>query len=119
MIVTVLDVANLQRGLKNLVSQPLPAKISFKIAKLAGAVDQEVKLAEARRLKLIDKYGVEDATNPSTKSVPNENREVFQKEFDALLLEKITIGFDPIKIEDLGEIHITPIDASLLSSIFS
>ncbi len=118
MQLTVLEVLNAQRALSNLASKPLPVRTSLRVANLLTKVEVEVKRAETRRVNLVEKYGIPNASDPKEISVQPDKTEAFSKEFTSLLEEKVNLDFTPINVADLGDIEIAPIDMRYLSALF-
>lgn len=100
--------------LNKLIEEPLPAKVSFKLMKLLNQLNNEVKLVEDQRLKLVKQYS-KDGT-----SVADENKEVFVKEFSEFLNEEIDVAWQPITIDTLGEnLKLSVTDLSKIQYLFS
>jgi hypothetical protein len=95
------------------MEEPLPAKVSFKFMKLLNQLNNEVKLVEDQRLKLVKQYAV-DGT-----SVAEENKETFVKEFSEFLNDEIDISWEPIDIDLLGDkLTLSVADLSKIQYLF-
>lgn len=97
MKVKLIEVYSSVSTLNKLMEEPLPAKVSFKLMKLLAQLNNEVKLVEDQRLKLVKQYSIDGS------SVAEENKEVFVKEFSEFLNDEIEISWEPMDIEVLGD----------------
>lgn len=95
--------------LNKLVNVSLPAKTSYKFVKVMQKFNDELKLLEEQRQKLINKYGAE-GENGFT--VTEENKETFIKEFSDLMEVELDIDWEPISIDSFGEAELSVADIS-------
>ena len=99
---------------KKLAEMPLNIKAAYNIARIIREIEKENKTFEDTRQKLLFKYGEKDS---SGQLIINQNNQItiipeqinnYNKEIQELLDEKIKLNVEPINLNDLGEIQITP-----------
>lgn len=113
MKVKLIDIYSSVGSLNKLIDEPLPAKISFKLMKLLNQLNQEVKLIEDQRTKLIKKFAGEEGT-----TVKDENKEQFIKELTEILEEFVDISWEPVSIDALGDIKMSVAELSKVQYLF-
>ena len=111
------EIYNLIRSLQKVTSKELPIKISFRLYKFLKKCSEEMEILEKSRVQLLDKYSA-PYEEGEDKKIPDENKGKFQEEFGTLLNEKVEIEFEPISIEDLGDIVISANDLIPMQKIF-
>lgn len=108
------DIIGGKEVFKKLAEMPLNIKVAYNIARIIREIEKENKTFEDTRQKLLFKYGEKD---PSGQLIINQNNQItiipeqinnYNKEIQELLDEKIKLNVEPIKLNDLGEIQITP-----------
>lgn len=93
-------------ALKDLSQTKLPIKISFRVSKLISQVQNELEIYEKQRVEIVKKLGEE---NPDGSwQVKVENMPEYNKEVETLGDVDVTIDFEKIKIDELGQIIIEP-----------
>lgn len=114
------EVMAMQTGLDVILAKELPVKTSYWLARFLDKVGVEFKAMEKARVKLIEKYAKKDKDGrPMMKKVkkgerPKEydltdgNMKKFQAEYGELGKEEFEIDFNPIKLEQLGDIKLKP-----------
>lgn len=118
MKITLAELQSINRSLPAITQQPLPVKLSYRLSKLISFCTKEMEIVEKARADLVKKYSEEDDTEKNvTVRVKPENEQKFRDEFSELLSEEIELDFDPINLDDLGNVKITPIDLFRLSKI--
>ena len=90
--------------LNKLVDLSLPAKSSYKFVKIMKKFNDELKILEDERQKLINKYG--------------QNKEAFLKEFGELLETQIDVDWDPISIDALGSVELSVAEITKIQFLF-
>lgn len=114
MKVKLIEVYGSVSALNKLMEEPLPAKISFKLMKLLSLLNNEVKMIEEQRLKLIKQYSTDGI------GVADENKEVFVKEFTDFLNDELDLNWEPISIDSLGEnLKLSVADLTKIQYLFS
>jgi len=113
------DVADpdVRASLTNLVQVKLPAKVAHKLAKFAKQINAEFQDFNTTRDEIIRKIGVEDKEK-SVIQVPPEKMDDFKREITELLEEEISVDFEPIHVNVLGDAILTPADLANLSFMF-
>jgi uncharacterized HAD superfamily protein len=112
---------NILEGMNIFLQKELPIKISYKLSRLNKILIEEYQQFEESRKKLIDKYGSKDSdgnliTQDDLVQFNEENRVLFINEFSDLLDIDIHINFEPININELEDIKISPLDLLKLDS---
>jgi uncharacterized lipoprotein YehR (DUF1307 family) len=114
------DVFNITRSLPKLAEKELSIRVAYRLSKLLKECAEEMETLEKLRVKLVEKYAKksEDNEEPNKEiKVADENIEKFQIEFASLLNEEVDIDFEPISMQDLGDIQMTTNDLLNLSKI--
>lgn len=106
-------------SLGKLLNKELTVITAYRLGKLSKALQSELDQFNLTRNNLIKKYGKEKdgqyQIDPDDKSA----MEKFNKEIEELLTVEISIDvYEPIFIDDLGDIRLSPIDMSNLSIFF-
>lgn len=117
MKLTLGEIYGLTRGLQKITNKELPIRVSYRICKFMTLCAVEMEILEKSRVKLVDKYAAPDEENKE-KQVSEENRTKFQEEFSTLLQEEVEIEFEPILIDDLGDISLSTNDVISMQKIF-
>jgi hypothetical protein len=101
--------------LNKLVDLALPAKSSYKFVKIMKKFNDELKMLEDERQKLINKYGEE---KDGVVSVLEKHKEDFLKEFSELLETQIDVDWDPISIDSLGNVELSVSEITKIQFLF-
>lgn len=117
------QIVNSQSSLKKLLELNLPIKIAYVLSKLANKIQPELNIYEEQRIKLVKELGelIPDTDNYQVKE---SNIGQFAEEIGKLQDIDVNLTlfqdkpFEKFKIEDLGEISITPQDLANLNWIF-
>ena len=109
------EIMAMTKSLNVILEKELSVKPAYWLARFLGKVESEMKAMEKARLKLISKYAKKDKDGkPLQKKgtdqfdITEENVVKFTEEFDELCKEEVEIDFNPIKLDDLGDIKLTP-----------
>lgn len=100
-------------NLSPLLTKDLPVKVAFRLGRLVKNLNPLVQDVEKSRMDLVKKHGKPD-DNGETMSVPKENIEAFKKEWEEICAVEEEIIFQPLRVEDLGNIDVS---AQLLLSL--
>ena len=111
-----IEIYNLVKGLAKVTEKELPIKVSYRLSKFLKICSSEMEIMEASRVKLVEKYSDSDMSEKN-KKVADENIDKFQEDFTSLVNEEIDIDFEPISINDLGDISISANDLLFISKI--
>ena len=127
--ITLRELSPIIQSLNNFVQVPLPAKYSWRLGKVMKKLQSEVDEFNKSRTVLFEKYGEEIDEENQVKTPPGsspgkqfrikeENMEIFTKELEDLLLESLTINFDPIPLSLVEESSMTIADMANLEVFF-
>lgn len=106
-------------SLGKLLNKELPVKTAYRLGKLSKALQSELNQFNLTRNNLIKKYGKEKDGQYQIDPEDKDAMEKFNKEIDELLALEISVdAYDPISIDDLGDIKLSSIDMSNLSIFF-
>jgi uncharacterized protein (DUF342 family) len=117
------EIDSILTSLDSLVNKELPIKLSYSLSKLIKNLESEYKILMEKRNKLIDKYAERDdknnfvITNESGRQmtkIKNEFIDECQGKLQELFSIEIEIDFEPIPIDLLGDISISPKDLLVL-----
>ena len=97
----------------------LPVQVAYKFSKLGKALMEELKLVEDQRMKMIQKYDGVLSEDKTQFSFTPENGEAFQKEMMELLTLPIEVPFQPLPVEKLGNVSLTPNELLALEPILA
>jgi seryl-tRNA synthetase len=102
-----------------LLNKELPVKTAYRLGRLSKALQSELDQFNLTRNNLIKKYGKEKDGQYQIDPDDKTALEKFNAEIEELLAVDIKIdNYDPITVDELGEIKISPIDMSNLSVFF-
>ena len=119
--VTLQDMVNSLNLINSLMNQSLKAKTAYKIARIAREIEKEYKLFDEARLKLINEYGKKDDDGQLIEENGNyiinpDNVVDYNNAADELLNTVIEINIEPIDVEELDGIELTPQQMIVLES---
>lgn len=116
---TLKDILQNVESLGKLLNKELPVKTAYRLGRLSKALQSELDQFNITRNNLIKKYGKEKEGQYQIDPEDKEAMEKFNKEIEELLAIEIHIdAYDPIPVDDLGEIKLSAIDMSNLSIFF-
>lgn len=113
---TINELINSTDIIQKLLTINLKAKTAYQIMRLAKAVEEEYNLFNKSRLDLLDKYGEKNPDNTLKMDDKNNyiiNKEYiddFSTEYEEVLNTSITLNVEPISIDDLQDVILTPHD---------
>lgn len=120
--ITLKEISPIISSLNNFVQVPIPAKYSWRLSKVMKNLQSEVESFGDHRAKLFEKYGEEFYQEDNAKGkqfkIKEENFDIFTKELNELLSEKIKISFDPIPISLIENSNMTIADMVNLEMFF-
>ncbi len=110
----------MQAGLDVILAKELPVKTAYWLARFLDKVGVEFKAMDKARIKLLEKYAKKDKDGkPMMKKVEkgkqqeydltDDNMKKFQAEFAEFGKEEFDIDFNPIKLEQLGDVKLKPL----------
>lgn len=105
-----------------LTQRQLPIRVSYSIAKNVSKIENELKVYNAERQKLIDKYCIKDEEGNNIidennqLKIDDENLEVWNKEVNELLDIEVDISIHKFNENDLinANCEITPAEIMLI-----
>ena len=94
------ELYNAKDPLAELMNLPLPIQVSYRLAKLASALDPHMLVIEQMRAKLIQTYGEQDPEKPQQMRVSpqSEGFARFAGELGILMTEEVDIDFTPVEL---------------------
>lgn len=114
---TLAEIKLMSSSLSKLVHLDLPIKISYRLSKLLNFFDKEIITVEKARVELVKKYAGENKDEEGGIRVAKEHEEEFRTEFEKLLTEEVEFSFEPILIDELGNIKMSPMDLARINKI--
>ena len=94
--------------LSKMMDKELSPVTSFKLVKLVKAINSEIEIFNGERIKLLEKYGTQNEED-NNYTIPNENKDAFNKDISELLALEVDITVDKINLS--GEsVKISPSD---------
>ena len=106
-----------QNALHHLSNAPLPAAVAFRLKRVLRVVNPELQAYEEARVKLAASFG-ELSEDGRQYIIPTEKMPAFNAEFEALRNEEVTLNYQPLRIEDLGDTVVTAVDLMALEWLF-
>lgn len=86
----------------------LPVKVSYKISRLASKLDPILESYNQKRNDLIKEYGEEQEDKSLQVTDPEKLKEFSLKLKELFDIEESIDWFEPIKLSELGDIHVEP-----------
>lgn len=105
------ELKGILEALQVLIEKEISIKVSYKISKMVRKVAEEYELFEQSRQKLLQKYGRKDEKGQLISEngiVILEKPEEFNEEFNSLYNTDIEFDIEPLKLESLGDITLSP-----------
>jgi len=115
--VTIEELLASRGPLQVLLTQPLPARLAFRLTKLAKAVTAELETYEETRKALCERYADKDDDGRPKKigegseerfDIPEAKMPELEAEHKDLLQSEVTIAGQRIKLNDISGISIAP-----------
>ncbi len=98
-------IINAREAAGRLAGQVLPVAVSYRVAKLINALNEELKAYETERVKLCERYGT---LNKAEGKYIIDRAEEFNREHSVLVDISVEINVDKVTLPDT--INITPHD---------
>jgi len=112
-------------NLNKLIDKEINIKTSYKLSKLLKHLVNEYNVFDENRIKLINKYAEKDENNEvrinkenNSIIITDNNKDKFNKEINELVNIEIEIFIEKIRLDDLGEIMVSPRDLFNLDFLF-
>ncbi len=109
MKITLAEVKSLESSLSKIFNKDVNIKLAYRLGKLLKRLSEEMKMLEENRIKLVKKYGEEDEETKQL-SVPPEKTQEFYNEFNELMQIEIDVDFEPVPLEQFGDIEMSASD---------
>ena len=112
-LVKVGELKVIESSLSKLAASDLPIKFSWKLSKFIRQIQEEFKILEEQRVKLVSKYASEEDKN----RVAESNIDAFINEYNDLLSVEIDVSYPTISINDLPDtLQMTPTELASLDN---
>lgn len=95
-------------ALHALAACKLPIKASFRVGKALAIMQEDMKVYEASRIKLLREFGTPDKFERQFTFPEPEKQAEFAKQHEALIDEDCTFVLPSLKLSELGAIEIEP-----------
>lgn len=101
------EIFNAKEPLQKLLTEKLPVKVSYGLAKLAAKLNDQLQVIEKVRQGLITTYGEKDPDNPmQTRVLPqSEGFQKFAEEYGELMAQEVEVVFDVVTLPDTLEVE--------------
>jgi len=116
------EIKGMVKILDDLLSEKLPIKEAYSIAKSYMALSTEVNIFEKARMSLIKKYSLlDDKGEPKTEDGRYiiEDEAAYGKEYTELLMQEVDIDIKKIDIDSLQEAKMSALDLLKIRKIVS
>jgi hypothetical protein len=110
------EIKMLENSLTKVIDKDINIKMAFRLGKFLKTLNDEMRVLEDSRIKLVKKYGKENETTKQIE-VPNESQSDFYQEFNGLMQEQLEISFEPIPLSAFGDIEMSAADVFRLEGI--
>lgn len=111
------EVVNNLENLQNLFKNKLPVKVAYRLKRLSAKLDSELKTYDETKNALILEIAKDLPDNTKITKENVEELKEFNKKHAELLDTEVEIDFEPINVEELGDIVVAPNE--LISWIFN
>jgi hypothetical protein len=117
MKVKLFDVYNSVNVMNKVLDAQLPISVSFQLTKLVKTLNEEVKMIEEERVKLVKKYSETDKDGEST--VSEDKKQNFLKDFSELLETEVDLNWTPVSVSKLENLNVSVNELSKIQYLFS
>jgi hypothetical protein len=119
MELTLKQLVEKSESLGKLLNKELPIRSAYRLGRLSNAIKSELEQYDIHRNLLIKKYGKEKDGQISIDPKDKLAIDKFVKDNDELLSVSVKIdSYNPISINELGDIKLSPIDLGNLEIFF-
>lgn len=111
---TVSSLITIKPVLQQLANTSLPARDSFMVLRMLKTIDKEYETIEDTQRKMLEAYGERDEMGnyiPDGQGglmIKADSAQAFAEEMDQLLKTTVVLEFNPIKIDLLDKLNLTP-----------
>ena len=101
------EIFNAKEPLEKLMSEKLPVKVSYGLAKLASKLNDQLQVIDKVRHGLIETYGEVNPDNPQQISVnpQSENFSKFAKEYGELMSQEVEVVIEQVTLPETLEVE--------------
>jgi hypothetical protein len=117
MKVKLLEIYSSVSVMNKLLDAELPASVAFQLTKLLKNLNDEIKVIEEQRVKLVSKHG--ETTENQGVTVSETNKEAFLKEFGELLDTEIELNWTPVPVSKFDSVNMSANDLLKIAFLFS
>lgn len=103
--------------MNKILDAELPATVAFQLTKLLKTLNDEIKVIEEQRVKLVSKHGQKSGDDNLT--VPDTNKEAFLKEFSELLDTEIELNWTPVSVSKFEGLNLSANDLLKVAFLFA
>jgi len=103
--------------MNKILEATLPASASFQLTKLLKTLNEEIKIIEEQRVKLVTKYGESEENEAVT--VSDAKKDDFLKEFSELLDSEIDLNWNPLPISSFEGLNLSVNDMLKVQFLFA
>lgn len=118
MELTLLELLNAKPMIESLSGRQLPARTSFRLARLIRTLNPELQAYTEARQKLLEKYGEPSEEDRNRYVIEEEQRPAFNGELDELLSTKVELAIEPMSIDALGDAQVTAFELLTVEWLF-
>ena len=117
---TISELLNSTEVLQRLSKTDLKARLSWQVARLLKAADEEIQSFNETRMNLVKKYGEKDENgelitdDQNNCKIPNESTLEFSNQLNELINTEVEINANKIKIADIENLDFTPAEMNML-----
>ena len=121
MKVSNLQIQNAKPVLDELMVTPLPAWASFKLALAVAAINPVAQAFDASRLQTLERYGVKEGDQFKIENghYVLTDTKAFVDEMEKLVNAQVELNIEPLPIEALGSLEMSPVKMSLIAWLFA
>jgi hypothetical protein len=107
------QLVNSAQALSKLIAQPMKIQYSFPLSRLAKAIEPELKLYDAARMRLLEEHG-KLSDDKTRYTFEGEAAKTFECEIETLLAQEVEIDFKQITTDKLDRAEMSAADLALL-----
>ena len=118
LILTLKALLDAKAAIGNLIGQPLPAPVSFRLARLVSALDPELVAFENTRTKLCEQYGTLNTVTNVYDFEPDQDK-LFREEYEALVNSEVQLPGEKFQLALLSQAKLSTVDMLKLDWLIS
>lgn len=98
-------------AMRKIANQTMSGRTAIQVARLIREIERETKSFEEVRKALLEKYGTIEGNQVT---IANNVMEQYNEEMQAALSEEVEINAEPLNIDLLESVELTPLEANTL-----